>query len=171
MNFSVFFSVMVVIFLIALLRKNNKTQQPQPDSAQFDPATLPYHSKYILTSSEYKFYLALKSITDLQSYIICPKIGLKDLFVVNTEVRDYKRYWSKISQKHLDFLVCDSSLHPLFAIELDDKSHSREDVKMRDQFKDALFHSAGLPLYRVPCANAYSDEYIRRYVRSLSSLC
>ena len=126
---------------------------------------LPYHTKYILTKPEYRFYLALKPIMDAKSYLICPKVGLKDMFEVNAGTKDRQAYFRKIAQKHIDFLICDSNLRPLFAIELDDKSHNREEVKEKDKFKDSLFNSAGLPLYRVPTASSYSEEYLRKYIK------
>lgn len=131
------------------------------------PAKLPYHSKYILTGPEYRFYTALKPLMTEHNYLICPKVGLKDLFEVNKGA-DRQKYFRQISQKHIDFLICDAQLHPLFAIELDDKSHNRSDVKQRDKFKDVVFSSAGLPLYRVPTASTYTEEYLKNYIHHLT---
>jgi len=103
---------------------------------------------------------------DERNYIICPKVGLKDLFEVNKGTKDRQKYFWKISSKHIDFLICDAKLRPLFAIELDDKSHSREEMKKKDQFKDILFESAGFPLYRVPTASAYTKEYLQTHLLS-----
>lgn len=125
---------------------------------------LPYHPKFILTGPEYKFYMALRPIMDARSYIICPKVGLKDMFEVNAGTKDRMKYFGKISSKHIDFLICDSSLRPVFAIELDDKSHNRADVKERDRFKDILFESAGFPLCRIPTSAAYSEAYLNSVI-------
>lgn len=133
-------------------------------TGQSGSARLPYHTKYILTGPEYKFYLALRPVMETQSRIICPKVGLKDLFEVNAGTKERRKYFGHISQKHVDFLICDADLRPLFAIELDDKSHNRADVKEKDAQKDAIFQSAGLPLYRIPTASSYSEEYIRSYI-------
>ena len=127
----------------------------------------PYHKKYILTNVEYKFYIAMKPLIDAKGYIICPKVGLKDLFEVNGGEKQRQKYFMKISQKHIDFLICDEKLVPVCAIELDDKSHKRADVKERDRFKDRLFESAGLPLFRVPTAKEYSEEYLKKYISLL----
>lgn len=129
-----------------------------------DPVYLPYHSKYILTSPEYRFYLVLKPMMDIRGYIICPKVGLKDLFEVNACTKDRQKHFRKISQKHIDFLICSADLRPIFAIELDDKSHKRADIKERDRFKDLVFESAGFPLYRIPTASSYTEEYICSHI-------
>lgn len=132
-------------------------------------AKLPYHSKFILTGPEYKFYMALKPLLDARDLIICPKVGLKDLFEVNAGTPDRMKYFGKISHKHIDFLICDESLRPLFAIELDDKSHRRADVQERDAFKNRVFESAGFPLYRIPTNKSYSEDYLCQYLPCLSS--
>lgn len=134
-----------------------------------DPAKLPYHTKFILTGPEYKFYMAIKPLMDELSYTICPKVGLKDLFEVNAGTQDRQKYFGKISQKHIDFLVCDDSLRPLFAVELDDKSHRRSDVQERDAFKNLVFQSANFPLYRVPTNSFYTKEYLRQYLPCLAT--
>ena len=129
---------------------------------------LPYHSKYILTGPEYKFYQFLKPILDNKSYIICPKVCLRDLFEPTVKGKDRMKWLGKISQKHVDFLICDDKLRPIFAIELDDKSHRRPQAAEGDRFKNNIFRSASLPLYRVPTAAKYSEEYIKAYVLHLA---
>lgn len=148
----------VFVLLPFILKKFNITPSV--------PSELPYHTKYILTPPEYSFYNALKPLMDEHSYLICPKVGLKDLFEVN-KGSNRQKYFGMIRQKHIDFLICDSKLRPLFAIELDDKSHNRQEVKERDEFKDLLFKSAGLPLYRVPTTASYNPEYIKTSIKFL----
>ena len=80
---------------------------------------------------------------DAKSYIIYPKVGLKDLFEVNGKTKKREYHFRKISQKHVDFLICDATLRPLFAIELDDKSHDQKDRKERDAFVNLILRSVG----------------------------
>lgn len=108
----------------------------------------PYGAKHILTKREYKFYLILKQIADEYGYMICPKVGVKDLLAV-TDKKNYMKYFHKIAQKHVDFVICDRNLHVLFAIELDDSSHESKDARRRDRFKDKAFAAAGIPLKRI----------------------
>lgn len=156
----------VIVFYICfpLLKTFLSSLVNREQDVPFQGADYPYHTKYILTNAEYKFYVALKPLMDSHSYIICPKVGLKDLFEVNSDTKDKQKYFGKISQKHIDFLICDSNLHPLFAIELDDKSHQRDKVKEKDKFKDELFANTQLTLYRVPTSSSYTDDYIKKYL-------
>lgn len=108
----------------------------------------PYQSRPILTRREYQFYLLLRRETDARGLLICPKIGLKDLMGVTVR-NHYIKYFRRIAQKHVDFVICDPSLRVLFAIELDDSSHDTKQAHRRDRFKDQAFRAARIPLRRI----------------------
>ena len=74
----------------------------------------PYAARHLLTKREYRFYLLLKEAADEYHYIICPKVGVKDLLAV-TDKKQYMKYFHKIAQKHVDFVICDKDLYVLFA--------------------------------------------------------
>lgn len=88
---------------------------------------------------------------------ICPKVGLGDLFFAETGDRQKNRaFTNRIDRKHVDFVLCDpQTLRPLVAVELDDRSHEREDRQKRDALVEGVFAAAGLPLVRVPVRSAY----------------
>ena len=92
----------------------------------------PYKAKPILTKREYSFYRILKREADARKLLICPKVGLKDLMDV-TNRRHFFRYFGKISQKHVDFVICDRNLNVLFAVELDDRRHETEEAGTRER--------------------------------------
>lgn len=118
-----------------------------------------YKKKYILTNNEYKFYKALKEYAEEKQLIICPKVGLKDLFEPKA-AENKMSLFGRIAQKHIDFLICDKELRPVYGIELDDKSHEREDRQKSDQFKNELFKSCGIPLYRITTKQEYTKADI-----------
>ncbi len=92
----------------------------------------------ILTKPEQEFYNVLLKVTNLDKFSILSQVSLIEIF---QPTRD--NYWGskgKIQQLHLDFLVCRKrDLHPVIAIELDDRSHSKDKRKARDIFIDELF--------------------------------
>ena len=108
----------------------------------------PYERQPILTKREYAFYLLLKKEADRHRCLICPKVGMKDLLRVYDK-RNFKKYFYRIAQKHVDFVICDCNLNVLFALELDDSSHDTAEAKKRDRFKDKAFRAADLPLKRL----------------------
>jgi len=119
----------------------------------------PYKTTYLLSKSEKVFYDALKPVCDKYGYVICPKVGLKD-FIVVTRKKDYLKWFRKISQKHVDFLICDQNLRPIMAIELDDRSHELEKARKNDEFKNELYKRLNFPLIRVKAAQYYRYQDI-----------
>src|SRR5574341_615001 len=73
-----------------------------------------------LSSAEHNFYLVLKS-TVSDWALICPKVGLDDIFYVkSSDPSEYRTCTNKIDRKHIDFLLCDpKTVQPLLGIELD----------------------------------------------------
>ena len=121
----------------------------------------PYAAKHLLTKREYRFYLLLREVAEEYHYIICPKVGVKDLLAV-TDKRQYMKYFHKIAQKHVDFVICDRDLHVLFALELDDSTLNSRDARKRDHLKDKAFAAAGIPLKRI---TEIDQRQIRRLFR------
>lgn len=135
--FPLVFAVILLLILIHLFLKKKRQKEQYP-----------YHAVPILTRREYAFYRILKKEADARHLLICPKVGLKDLMEVKDK-HNFLQYFRKISQKHVDFVICDKNLNVLFAIELDDRSHDTEDARKRDRFKDRAFKAAGIPLKRI----------------------
>lgn len=108
----------------------------------------PYEARPLLTKREYHFYRMLRRETDARGLLVLPKVGVKDLLQV-TSRKHYMKYFHRIAQKHVDFVICDQSLHVLFALELDDGTHDTAEAKERDHFKDMAFRAARIPLKRI----------------------
>lgn len=131
---------------------------------------LPYRLRDdFLSPAERSFYTALLLAADAK-VTICPKVNLADIFFV-VRPNENAGARSRISQKHLDFLLCDSaSMQPILGIELDDSSHSRPDRQARDELVDEVFKAASLPLIHVPVRGGYSvpelSDILGRYVES-----
>jgi Protein of unknown function (DUF2726)/Topoisomerase DNA binding C4 zinc finger len=72
---------------------------------------------------------------------------------------------NRITSKHFDFVVCDpNTMAVVCAIELNDKSHARNDRSDRDEFLVSACASAGLPMIQIPCRNSYSVSEIQESV-------
>ena len=119
-----------------------------------------------LSPAELSFYLVLRSVVADRAQI-CPKVALGDLFFAKTgDHRQNRISTNKIDRKHIDFLLCEpKTLRPLFGVELDDKSHAREDRQKRDSFVDGVFVAAKLPLLRVPVKTGYAPSEIEMLLR------
>lgn len=112
-----------------------------------------------LSAAEASFFRVLR-LTVGESYLICPKVRLADLFYV-ARPHENRGATNRIAQRHVDFLLCDpATLKPLAGLELDDASHRKGANAERDRFKDDVFAAAGLPLIRVPVQHAYEPAQI-----------
>jgi hypothetical protein len=131
------------------------------------PETLPYRVRDdFLSPAEFSFYKILSSLGGTQ-IIIQSKVRLADIFFV-ARPNENMSYFSRIAQKHLDFLVCDSvTMKPLFGIELDDSSHKRDDRQERDDFVEKVFQVAGLPLLHLPVQREYNTREIAAKIAPL----
>jgi hypothetical protein len=121
--------------------------------------------KNFLSPAEQSFYRVLRVVSS-DRLIICPKVALGDLFFAKTgEHRQNRIHLNRIDRKHADFVLCDAkTLHPVAAIELDDKSHDREDRQDRDKFVEGVFANAKLPLQRVKARQGYSSAELHSLI-------
>ncbi len=132
----------------------------------------PYHLRDdFLSPAEHNFYLVLSQAASDWA-VICPKVSLGDVFYV--KISDYGQwlaYTNKIDRKHVDFLLCEPrTIRPLVGIELDDKSHKREDRQKRDRFVEGVFAAAELPLVRVSVQLAYDVGELNALLRQQAGL-
>lgn len=120
---------------------------------------LPYvRNERFLTPSEKKFYFLLRERTP-EEIMICPKVRLADILAVENGNKHYMTHFNKISQKHVDFVLCDASdMEILCAVELDDSSHELKDRKKRDKFVNRAFEAAGVDIIHIPLKSEFDDE-------------
>lgn len=102
-----------------------------------------YTVKAVLTRSEQRFHACLAALSQKRCEILV-KPRLADVF---QHAKGDGAGFNKISEKHVDFLICRTGdWTPMLGIELDDDSHEHKEC---DSFVTALFASTGLPLIRV----------------------
>ena len=132
---------------------------------QLKPKPLPYRMRDdFLSPAELSFYHVLKYMTGTV-VVALTKVNLADIFYV-TRPHENASYFNKINRKHVDFLMCDAkTMRPILGIELDDRSHLKEDRIRRDALVDQVFQTAGLPLAHVPAAMSYNTTQLSKIFR------
>lgn len=141
-----------VDFIADLLTGEGKNEEGQSQAAEF-----PYHQRdHFLSPAELSFYGVLRTVVGTKA-ALSAKVALGDIFwVKHDDPSRFRTYTNKIDRKHVDFLVCEpTTMRPLVAIELDDKSHQRKDRQDRDAYVDQVFQAAGLPLLHVKAQRGY----------------
>ncbi|MCL4199372.1 MAG: DUF2726 domain-containing protein [Phycisphaerales bacterium] len=128
--------------------------------------TLPYRRKdWLLTKGEKAFYDVLCMAVNVNRHRIFCKVRLSDLLWLPKGAHEQQPHRNRIQSKHVDFVICSAdALRPLLVIELDDRSHEREDRRQRDAFVDRALGAAGLPILHVPARAAYDAAQIEAEV-------
>jgi hypothetical protein len=147
-------------------------EQPNQEIAnQPVDSPLPYRiNDGFLSRAELSFYGVLTTIVG-QNAVICPQAGLGAIFFIPRNSAHYMSDWARISQRRIDFLLCQpGTMRPLAGIELDDKSHLREDRQARDAFVERVFATAGLPLLRFPVRSGYTPAELAKALNPVLDL-
>lgn len=133
-----------------------------------DTIHYPYEKKMLLTKAEYAFYNILKSKCDKNNMLICPKVRMEDFLNV-TDKKNTLKYRGYIRSRHIDFMLCDNKLRLLGGIELDDNSHQDKNAKEIDEFKNKVFETIKLPLFRVRVSQGMYEKQIDDIINSLNN--
>lgn len=137
--------LLVLIFVFAVYRFGKKEVLGGKEAAKYR-----YEMKTaVMTPAEQRCYVALREAVG-NKFLILAQVHL-DAFL-NEEItgQNWKGALSHIQRKSVDFLLCDpQTFAPVLAIELDDRSHDREDRIERDRVVNAELQYAGMPLLRI----------------------
>lgn len=125
--------------------------------------------EFLLSEAEKLFYQSLQAAVGHQ-YWIYPKVRLADLVEVDPELSRSANQtaWNHISQKHVNFTLCDPGNFRIVAIvELDDFTHQHRDRQKRDAKVDAILNQIGMPILHIRCARNYSQEALASQIETL----
>ncbi len=139
--------VLVVVFLVGV--SGSQIQYKRTDA--------------LFTPAEKAFYAALTRAVDPQRFVIFGKVRVADMITVKREGKSKKDFqaFAKISQKHIDFVICNRSDLTVFcALELNDASHLRSERSERDKFLTRIYHQVRLPLAWITAKGSYQPEKI-----------
>ncbi|MGF2735351.1 DUF2726 domain-containing protein [Marinobacter sp. DUT-1] len=118
-----------------------------------------------MTEAEGSFYQVLELALPGDQYRLFGKVRVEDLISVKTGLERQTRqsFRNRIKSRHIDIVVVErKTFKPVWAIELDDKSHDSAKRKERDTFLDNAFEAAGLPLVRFKAKRSYTTADIQK---------
>ncbi len=109
---------------------------------------------WVLTRGELAFYRKLCQAVGSR-LLVFSKVRLADVIRCDRLEPEWGSF-AAISQKHLDFVLCDPwSTRIHCAVELDDRSHRTPHRRRRDAFVDRALRLARVPLLRFKAAARY----------------
>ena len=123
----------------------------------------------LLSPAERSFFGVLQQALG-SDFQIFAKVRLADIVrpVPNPSRSGWRSAFNRITGKHVDFVICDSScLSVMAVIELDDRTHERLERGVRDGVVDSALADASIPVLRVSARQSYSPAQIREQVQSL----
>ncbi|ATQ70727.1 hypothetical protein CQW49_22330 (plasmid) [Methylosinus trichosporium OB3b] len=126
-----------------------------------------YRRGRFLTANEKRFLSVLDEAVG-EGFRVFAQVRLAELVDVDLRVRNSKRRaaMNKVFGKSIDFVICNSTtLEPVAAIELDDRTHALPHRRERDIFVDAVFGEIGIPLLRARARRAYSVAMLEPMLR------
>ena len=156
----------IALLAIILEKLVTKGKNDNDDNIKIAFTQYPYKSKMLLTKTEYAFYQILKTECDQNNMLICPKVRMED-FIETTTSEEKQKYRNYIKSRNIDYIICDSKLHILAGIELDDYSHNSTKAQEKDEFKNDVFKTINIPLYRI---KTEKNEYINRIKEIINEL-
>lgn len=162
--------IFVLLFVAALVflifRARNRTHTAPAEQLQYRRRTA------LFTAAERSFAGVLEQVLDGR-YRIYGKVRVADLIepLPGKDRRIWQKSFNRISAKHFDFVICNSSdLAPVCAIELDDSSHQKSKRQQRDEMLQQICEQVQLPLIRVPARKAYKLAEIEACLKPLRDL-
>lgn len=145
------------------IRQYNTTEEIdiEPDNSNGNGIhDSPFKKLDLLSPAEIFFLENLRKAINDEFDINC-QVALNRIIGTIKE-KDYK-YWNKISQKSVDFTVCNKrSQAVLLVIELDDKLHFRHDRKKRDKEVNEILARQQIPILHIPVKPLYDIEKLKK---------
>ncbi|PHQ27424.1 hypothetical protein CLH62_07610 [Marinobacter guineae] len=147
----------VIIFLIA---------SPLSPLAKKVRVEYPYQRRErLMTEAEGSFYQVLELALPADRYRLFGKVRVEDLISVKPGLdrQAWHSFRNRIKSRHIDIVIVErKTFKPVWAVELDDKSHDSAKRKERDSFLDNAFEAAGLPLVRFKAKRSYTTADLQR---------
>lgn len=151
--------VVMVLGIVAVIGRGDKTIEK--------PKYLYKRKQFFMSRAEHEFYDALVAAVG-NKYVIFAQVHLPTLVDNKIFGQDWRAALAHINRKSVDFVLCDKAyISPKLAIELDDKTHDREDRKVRDEEVERILNYAGLPLLRVENHGSFDTKELTRRIEEL----
>lgn len=159
----IFAGIVVVVVLVIKFFENNSSEK---EGIEVKKKPLYKYSRkdFLISRPEHEFFDILVDILG-SKYNIFTQVHLPTILEHKVVGQNWKGAFSHINGKSVDFVICDKSyIKPLLAIELDDKSHEREDRIERDGIVEQMLKEANMPLLRFGNNGSFNKEEISRLV-------
>jgi len=153
--------VLIIIFIVVFARFFGSSSSIAHKKREYK-----YRRKnFFLTKSEHEFYDNLMKVVG-DKYYIFAQTSLPTLVDHKIKGQSWRGSFAHINRKSVDFVLCDRTyISPKLTIELDDKSHQRQDRQSRDREVERILKQAGVPLLRIEDNKRFDTEELIKKVQ------
>lgn len=139
---SYIFLVIVVVAVVLLRLRFFPTKQKVQKLYEYKA------KDHVMTESEAEFFKTLVEVAG-DRYYVFPQVHLSAILDHKISGQGWKYAFGHINGKSVDYVLCDkTTLKPVYAVELDDKTHERTDRIERDVEVERIFQGVNIPLVR-----------------------
>ena len=119
-----------------------------------DTSALPYRSReYPLDNKEFAIYNLLRDMLNPEYHLLCPKVRMADLIVVDPQAENYNEHASRVGARGLDLVLFQpEELTPQLVISVESSDDQRK-KQINDQFQEKALASAGIPFIKLDPRN------------------
>ena len=158
-NLYIFIAIFAVGYAVyAYFTKNNNNESIEIKKTQYNYQT----KQCLMTKSEKDFFRMLNSVAG-DRYFIFPQVHLSAILDEKIKGQNWKAAFKHINGKSVDYVLCDKqTLKPVYAVELDDNTHTYKNRQERDQEVERMFQGAGVPLVRFINYKSLTEDVISK---------
>jgi len=143
--------VILAIFILILKKKESSDSDDR----------WPYYAKKPLTQIEQVLYHRL--VSAMPEYIVLAQVQLSQILGVEKGA-NFGQWHNRINRMSIDFLVCQKDSTVIAAIELDDKTHTRQSRVESDAKKDKALRDANIKIIRWNTGNLPDEVTIQNEI-------
>lgn len=150
-------------WFIARSRAAKASADPIPKHPPGVEEKLPYSLRpSLLTNGERAFYDVLCSVLP-DDYSVMLKVRLGDVVNVTYGAGNRQTAYGQVCSKSLDFVIANSELTPVVAIELVEGNNDRNTARTRE-FVGGVLEKVGIPLESIPLRPHYEESELRAHI-------
>jgi hypothetical protein len=118
--------------------------------------------KFLFSEAERSFWDILRRL--VPDHTVFAKVRLGEIISASKGDKPWPASDNPRQSKHFDFVVCDATLAPVMAVEIDNSSPTQTESKARAEFVDPALAADAVPVVRIPAKRSYVLEEVRRLI-------
>lgn len=125
--------------------------------------------QFFMSRAEHECFEALM-VGVGEQYHIFPQVHLPTIIDNRIKGQNWNAAFRHVNQKSVDFVLCNKRyIEPILAIELDDRTHDRQDRKDRDGEVERILKGAGVPLLRLENHGNFDPQELSKRISEVLS--